>query len=220
MIGDNILARMHEKGLTQIELAKRANISQSTLSAILHGTLPKKETLAKIADQLGCSATALAEPYEKHVISECPRCGSKSIVEFYSYASGRCRIHCAYCELDTGEQSSHGRAVSMFYSFKKANVSDGAVNNVRVLSLEELLDSSACDADSIRPVWFENRGLFIVPALLQCGVAERELEHVKVEWHNSYGAKSYMLSQYGSWWRCWSDRPTEEMSEATTWKDG
>ena len=219
MIGDNILARMKEYGFTQIEVANSANIAQSTLSAILHGATPKRETLAKIASVLGTSVEALVN-VEEPLASECPKCGSRAIVEWNSHVNGHCRIRCAYCELDTGEQNSRGRAISMFNSFKKANVSSADVGNVRVLSLEELLDSSASDAENIRPVWFENRGLFIVPALLQCGVAERELEHVKVEWHDSFGAKSYTLSQYGSWWRCWNNKPTQEMSEETAWKDG
>ncbi len=129
--------------------------------------------------------------------------------------NGHCRLRCGYCDADTGEQSSAEKAERIWNSFKKVE-RENAVEGVHVLTAEELLDSSRY-SDDIRPVWFENRGIFCVPALLQCGIAEREHDTVRVEWHDSFGSSSYDMRNYGSWWRCWSDKPTAEQIESTAW---
>lgn len=216
MIGTNIGNRMRFKRMTQQELAEKAGISQASLSAIINGKSgAKAETLSAIASALGCTVAALkVEPSEPR---ECPRCGSRSISEWRNHGKESCRIRCNYCELDTGEQNSRAKALSVFYSFKNAEPRR-APSDVYVLPRTELLDASCFDGDDVRPVWFENRGLFIVPALLRCGIAERELELVKVVWFGS-GAKSFMLEQYGKWWRVWNGKASEAKSDATPWAE-
>ena len=217
MISGNLFAIMERMNISQIDLAKRAKISQSTLSGILHGTTPKKQTLAKLADALGVSEKELVEDSGSTKIFECPRCGSRSLVTWHNLGNDRYRFHCTYCDLDSGEQNGRAQAVRIFNSFYK--VGNASSGNVHVLSLAELLDSSFANEDDVRPIWFENRGLFITPALVQIGVAEREQELVRVWWWNGNGNRSYMFNQYNSWWRCWSGKATQEMSDATPWDD-
>lgn len=214
---NNLKDIMKGKGVTQTALAKMAGISQSTISAILNGNPTTPATLNAICNALGISAQKLSEETTQEITS-CPRCGSKAIIEWNNHLNNNCRLRCAFCEADTGEQRDKEHALRVFASFEQSE-SRRAHANVCVLTLSELLDSSCADADDVRPVWFENRGLFIVPALLQYGLAERELELVKVLWFGSMSAKSYLLSNYGVAWRCWNGRPTAERSEAEAWKD-
>ena len=207
---------MHEKGYTQKTLSEKAGISQSTLSAIINGASPKPATLKALLDALGISQQQLFEKTTQEV-SVCLRCGSKAITEWYNHGNGHYRLKCNYCEADSGEQPTKAKAVAIFESFK-TTAERRASANVCVLSLAELLDSSCADEEDCRPVWFENRGLFIVPAIIRYGGAERELELVKVLWYGTMGAKSYMLSTYNEAWRCWNQKPTAERSDATPWK--
>ena len=217
MIGDNIYRIMKEQKLTQSKLAKMSGISQATISAIIHGASPKKQTAEALAEALHVSVDELTAENTSFVL-KCPQCGSKAVMEFLNYADGSCRIHCGFCGVDTGDQQSRALAVRMFESFRKASAEKRKGKDAcRVLTLDELLDVSAYDGESVRPVWFENRGLFIVPSLLQNGIAEREMGLVRVEWHSSFGAKSFMINQYGAWWRCWTSKPTQEQSDAIPW---
>lgn len=145
----------------------------------------------------------------------CTRCNSEA-VSVWTH-NGKCRIRCGYCDADTGEQNSEAKALQIWNTFRRPAV--GAdTQAVRVMSKNELLDSALYDGEDIRPVWFENRGLFCVPALVQNGLAERELGCVRVEWHNSFGSKSFDVSNYGSWWRCWTDKPSLERLETEEWQ--
>ena len=209
---------MLQKKLTQIELAKLANISQSSLSSIINGkSKPKQSTKLALANALGVELAELEEANADSAldISRCPRCGSHAVLVWENIATGSCRIKCGFCEVDTKEQQSRAEAVRVLNSYH--NVERRACDDVRVLSLVDLLDSSSADADDVRPVWFENRGLFITPALLLYGIDEREKEIVRVQWWSSNGNKSFELSKYGTWWRCWNKRPTEAQSEADEW---
>ena len=211
-------ALMLQKGLTQTELARLANISQSSLSAIIRGvSKPKQSTKLALANALDVEFAELEEANANSAldISRCPRCGSRAVLVWENIATGSCRIKCGFCGVDTTEQQSRAEAVRVFNSYR--NMERRACDDVRVLSLVELLDSSSADADDVRPVWFENRGLFITPALLLYGIDEREKEIVRVQWWNSNGNKSFELSKYGTWWRCWNKRPTEAQSEANEW---
>lgn len=220
MIGANIASAMHEKGLTQATLAKMASMSQGSLSDIVSGKAePRAETVRRIAYALGMDAEELKNLRKNYTPNVCPRCGSRSVTEWTNYGKGSCRIRCNYCELDTGEQANRGRALSIFESFEAPQKARRASESVRVLLLSELLDSACFDTEAVRPVWFENRGLFIVPSLLQSGIAEREQNLVRVWWWNSNGHKSFMLDQYCKWWRCWSDKPTEAVSDSIPWED-
>lgn len=219
MIGYNIKELMKEKGLTQKVLAEQAKISQSTLSAIINGTHPSPSTMKALSMALDIPVEELNKKTTQG-INRCPRCNSSSIVEWFNHSNNHCRIHCAYCEADSGEQKSRAEAERVFGSFISEKAERGrAHESVYVLSLEELLDSSCADADDVRPAWFENRGLFIVPALIQYGSAERELELVKVLWYGKMHASSYLLNLYGESWRCWNRRPTAERSDAEAWVD-
>ena len=139
-------------------------------------------------------------------------------MEFTNHANNSCRLRCGYCDLDSGDQADRQHALTVFESFRKKATAEPP-QDVRVLELAEILDGSASDDDAVQPIWFENRGLFIVPSLLQCGIAERELDIVRVEWHGSFGAKSFMLSQYGAWWRCWNKKPSRAQSDAVPWSE-
>ena len=146
----------------------------------------------------------------------CKSCGSSAVSVWLH--NGRCRIRCGYCNADTGEQSSLETAERIWNSFKHIDRknSTGSKEATHVLSIDELLDIS-CFADDVRPVWFENRGLFVAPALLECGIAERELNIVRIECHNFNGAHTYDVANYGSWWRCWSDKPSIVQCDGTDW---
>jgi len=218
MIGDNLRGILKAKGLTQAQLAQGAHISQSTVSAILNGTTPTENTLNGICEFLGIAQDILLSEKTTLQVNVCPRCNSKALIEWYNHGNGNCRIRCAYCEADTGEQRSREQALHVFSSFQTRSSGRRARASVYVLSLAELLDSAYADADDVRPVWFENRGLFIVPALMQYGRAERELDIVKVLWFGSMSAKSYLLGNYGIAWRCWNSKPTEEHSDAEPWQ--
>ena len=220
MIGDNIRRIMKEKKLTQAQVAKLANISQSTLSNIINGLAePKQQTKETVADAIGVPLEQLEEEIAP-VDLKCPRCGSTAVMEFTNHSNGSCRLRCGYCDLDTTDQQSRAHALNVFLSFRHKGAVAERSDNVRVLALEELMDGAECDdRDNVRPVWFENRGLFIVPSLLQCGIAERELGIARVEWHGSFGAKSFMLDQYGSWWRTWNKKPTQAQSDSVPWSE-
>ena len=59
-VGDRILAKMKEKKISQNELARQAQISQSGISYIIKGvSSPKEVTLQAIASVLGCSVGEL-----------------------------------------------------------------------------------------------------------------------------------------------------------------
>jgi len=59
-VGDHILTKMKEKKISQNELAKMAQISQSGLSYIIKGiSSPKENTLQAIAAALDCSVSEL-----------------------------------------------------------------------------------------------------------------------------------------------------------------
>ena len=219
IVGYNIGRFMKAKGLTQVELAKKAQISQSTLSAVINGTVPKKGTVEALCKALGVTEEEICQGNYTEEIERCPRCGSKAILVWNNLGNENCRIKCAFCEADTGEQKDKAHAVKVFRSFQKV-AERRAPSDVYVLPLAELLDSGLADADDVRPVWFENRGLFVVPALVQYGGAERELELVKVLWFGAMSPKSYLLSMYNDAWRCWSRRPTAERSDAEPWVSG
>ena len=220
MIGTNVKERMAELNLTQAELAMRSGVKQSTISSIINEKAePKASTLEALAVALGTTSEALQSTAVIPSTFCCPRCGSSVVLAWHNHSTGVYRYRCGYCEVDSGEQKSKELAYHVFNSFKRTAESAEQAQAVHVLSMAELLDWACYDADSVRPVWFENRGLFIVPSLLQCGMVEREQNSVRVVWFNSYGQKSYMLDQYGKWWRCWNSRPTAEMSEAVAWED-
>ena len=59
-IGDRIIAKRTQKGLSQNKLAKSAGISQSALSSIESCTKsPSTDTISRLAAALGCSAAEL-----------------------------------------------------------------------------------------------------------------------------------------------------------------
>ena len=213
----NLRSILKERGITQAELAKLSGLSQSTISGILSGaSKPKAENLRRIADVLSLGIEELKKSPAS--LTCCPRCGSRAITQWQNLADGSCRVLCGYCGLDSGEQHSMEKAVEIMESFRPS-VKKSEENYTRVLTLPELLDSAYMDGEAVRPVWFENRGLFIIPALLQCGTAERELGLVHVLWFGSVSPKSYLFNLYGSTWRAWSSKPTEPQSDAEPWKD-
>ena len=210
----NIRELMKERGITQASLASHIGMSQASVSNIINGANTSEDVLRNIASVLDVPFETLTSPVSTNI---CPRCDSKAVVEWFNHGNGNCRIHCAYCGADTGEQKDREHALRIFASFSK--LQNGRVSaNVYILPLAELLDTSCADADDVRPTWFENRGLFIVPALVQYGMAERELELVKVLWFDSMTPKSYLLSNYGEAWRCWNKKPTAEHAEAEPWR--
>lgn len=218
MLGTAIYTLMKERNLTQAELAKAVGVSQATISAIINGTSkPRQSTLESIAKALGTVVADLEKDFvgslpEKIV---CPRCDSTAVVEFCNHSTGTVRMSCGFCGLDSKEQRNRAEAYRVFSSFRP---SERSVNEmVHVMTLTELLDSNAFDSYDVRDVWFENRGLFITPALMQYGVSERELDCVRVWWWNGNGHRSFELGKYGTWWRCWSGRPTEAQSDGVPW---
>lgn len=215
----NIQKLMREKGYTQTELAKRANISQSTLSGIINGANIKAKTASAIASALGVDSLTL-QTAERLPLA-CPVCGSRSVSEWVNHGSGAVRFCCGYCGADTGEQRGREKAIDIFSSFHNKNNTTQVKTEekTRVLSLAEVMDVSSMDNNAVRPVWFENRGLFIVPSLLQCGIAERELDSVRVMWFDSYGTKTYLCNLYNVSWRCWSQKPTMAQSDSVMWSD-
>ena len=216
MIGNNVLYYMKLRNMKQAELAQKSGLSQSALSYIINGrSEPKEATIAELARVLGVTYSDLADAEDVSCIT-CPRCGSKTVLAWSNYENHRYRLKCGYCEADTGEQKDKATAVRIFQSFRKVEKKEGI--ELHVLTKEELLDGSAYDGEYMRCVWLENRGLFVVPSLLQCGIAEREGNYVRAEWHNSYGLKTFDLKDYGNWWRCWNDKPTAEQSESVPWE--
>ena len=220
MLGSRIKALMKAQGLTQAQLAAKAGISQSSISTLINETsAPKSSTLEAVAEVLGTTSAELQEEsVESAVVEKCPRCGSRFLAMWQNLGTGACRYRCDYCELDTGEQSTAEKAKHVLLSYSPTEVvAEHAA--VRVFPLAELLSSSCFDSEAVRPVWFENRGLFVCPALLQYGIAEREQELVRVLWSGAFGYKSFELSKYNGWWRVWSDKPTEAQSDAWSWDD-
>ena len=223
MSSDTVIKeRMKALKYTQKKLAEQVNISQATLSNIINGKAePSAELRNALASALRVTVADLdcaadEWKYWPHDFA-CPRCGSRAVAEFYNHADGSCRLSCSFCGLDTGDQKNRSVAMRLLASYKPPRKETAELSAARVFSVAELLDSSALDADDVRPVWFENRGLFCCPALLQYGIAERELELVRVQWWNANGSKSFELSKYGNWWRCWTQKPTEAQSNETAW---
>ena len=54
--------------------------------------------------------------------------------------------------------------------------------------------------------------------LMQCGVAERTMNIVRVSGFNTHGSTTYSMDMYSAWWRCWSDKPSAELLEDTAWE--
>lgn len=216
MLADNLRELMHEQGITQAHLAKKAGVSQSSISAIMNGTEPRESTLVALATALGTTTEALRTTETIPETFQCPRCFSCVVLSWSNLATGSYRYRCGFCEADSLEQKSRAQAYHVFMGFKKAETAEA--ERLHVLSLEELLDWGCFDSDAVRPVWFENRGLFIAPSLLQCDSADRENAVVRVSRFNSFGATSYYWAQYGSWWRVWSNRPTQAISDSVPWK--
>lgn len=218
MISINVRSLLKERHLTQKVAAELAHISQATLSDIINGkTEPSEQTLRALSTVLGVSVEELQT--EPVTVSACPVCGSRSVSIWENVATGTCRIACCYCGLDTEEQRSRAQAVHVFMSFKKPPATNPSAAAVRVLTAAELLSAAGADSDSVRPVWFENRGLFVVPSLLLCGVAERELDLVRVMWWGNMGQQSYEFRYYGRAWRCWSGKPSQGLVDSTAWID-
>ena len=209
---------MKEQGLTQAELAKLANISQASLSAIVNGgSKPKAETLASLASALGVSVAEL-ESEDTAELEACPRCGSHALTLWQSFAEPMFRLRCEYCGLDSGDQKSMEKAKEILQTFKHSNSGKHYTSDTRVLALSEVLDSSCYSADDVRPVWFENRGLFVVPSLLQCGTTERQNELCRVLWFDS-SPRSFLWEKYNMFWRVWSTKPTDGLVELTQWDE-
>lgn len=219
MIGDNIRRIMSEKGLTQAHVAHMAKISQSTLSNIINGiSQPYNDTLLNIANALGVAVCDLKASEQLAQKLTCSRCGSHVVIEWHNHDKDTYRIRCEYCEADTGEQNSRAKAVAVFHNLKKPQ--KWSQTQLHVLPLEELLDFGEYDNDSMRPLWLENRGLFLVASIIQYGTAEQQTGIVRAQWHSSFGEKSFVLNQYGSWWRCWNAKPSQAVAESTPWDDG
>ena len=219
---------MKARHITQKELAERLSVSQSTVSNYINGTyeMPDKTRL-EIAEILGLESADFEgiENDWKNWPSDftCPRCNSRAVSEFFHHADHSSRITCGFCGLDSGWQREREKARKIFASFRPvrkselAEIKHASDNGVRVLTLAELLDSSQFDSDDVRPVWFENRGLFCCPALLQFGIAEREIDSVRVEWHKSFGQRTFELIHYNSFWRCWAEKPTQAQCDNVIW---
>ena len=210
------------KHITQKELAEKLAVSQATISNIINGVSePSEEQSRAIASMLAVPVeeiTASADEWKTWPDNfACPRCNSRAVAEFINHTDGSCRLSCGFCGLDTGEQRDRTHAMRLFASYRPVSQSRAEHVAVHVLSVAELLDSSAYDADDVRPVWFENRGLFCCPALLQCGGAERERACVRVEWHNSFGLRSFDMRTYNSSWRCWTSKPTTAQMDSIAW---
>lgn len=217
MIGTNIRRLMKEQGITQAELAKLAHISQSYLSDIINGvSKPKSETLEVVAESLNTSVTFLVEG--NNGLERCPRCGSTMLLWWTVASEHKFRCHCGFCELDSGEQKTQEKAVAVMQSFEKKSRNNYTVKT-RVLTLSEVLDDSSADTENVKPIWFENRGLFVAPSLLLCGVAEREQKLVRVLWWGETSPRSFLFSKYGSWWRVWNEKPTQGMLDETPWSE-
>ena len=146
---------------------------------------------------------------------KCQRCGSES-VSVWTH-NGHCRIRCGYCDADTGEQKNAAVAERIWNSFKKVErETDPSI--VRVMTLDEVLDASCYDAEFVRPIWFENRGIFCSPMLMLCSTAERMQDCVRVVSFKNFGPTCYDMRNYGSWWRCWTGKPSEEQMDGTPWE--
>jgi len=76
---DRILEICREKGVTQVELAKRLRVSRQTLHAMLRGDA-RISSVQKIADALGVHITELFDRPNKGDFT-CPNCGARLDVE-------------------------------------------------------------------------------------------------------------------------------------------
>ena len=217
MIGYNLRRIMKDKGIKQAELAERIGMSQSSISGIINGFVnPRQSTLAELAEALGVTIDELRKEDTNPQNVVCPRCGSTAVIEWRNHDKNTYRFRCAYCDVDTDEQRSREEAIAIFRSFKKAQKS--SQNDLHVLSIDELLDIGEYSDEHLRPLWFENRGLFIVPSIVRYSSAEQQSGIVRVDWYNGHGEKSFELRQYGSWWRCWNRKPSKTASDSVPWK--
>ncbi len=148
---------------------------------------------------------------------KCPCCGSTALYEWRSVATQAFRIVCKYCETDSGEFPTIEEA---WAEMEKKKPIERATDYrlPYVLSVEELLSPSAYSQDFIRPVWYENRGIFCCPALLSCSEVERDRDEVGVEWHGGYGTTTQCMKEYGKWWRVWSSKPSAMQMEEEPWE--
>ena len=134
------------------------------------------------------------------------------------------------CVLDVG--SAYGYVAESRFSHLSCvdkilcvDINEKVIDRAKVIFAEnskmifEVLDVESLDNDDVRPIWFENRGLFITPSLIHYGITEREQKLIRVLWYGSNGVRSYMLDQYDRWWRCWNDKPSIGQAENTPWND-
>lgn len=74
---------MRERGITNVELAEKLNVSKPTVSYIINGkTLPSLKVLADIAQILGVTMGELFDDYDAHSTQSsstlrCPKCGAE-----------------------------------------------------------------------------------------------------------------------------------------------
>lgn len=66
IVGDGIKDYLRENGISQAELARRAEVSESTVSNIVNKRCtPSIDTADRIAKAMGCTLTALLEKREQ-----------------------------------------------------------------------------------------------------------------------------------------------------------
>lgn len=83
----------------------------------------------------------------------------------------------------------------------------------RVLTLEEVIERKDSDA-----VWVEHMDgkMIVQPAVLLPSFLDTDKDciHFASSWRTG---GSYSRRSYGTKWRCWTSRPTDEQREATPW---
>lgn len=83
----------------------------------------------------------------------------------------------------------------------------------RVMTLEEVIERKDSDA-----VWVEHMDgdMIVQPAVLLPSFLDTDKDciHFASSWRTG---GSYSRRSYGTKWRCWTSRPTDEQREATQW---
>ncbi|MGN0535692.1 MAG: helix-turn-helix domain-containing protein [Eubacterium sp.] len=128
--GNKLCLLREEKGLTQKELAKILDVSDKAVSKWENGqSIPRIETLEKIADVLGVSIEALlsddnteTERYRvKHDIFKNRNKNAKDV--FYNVGIGSIALVLIACVFDT----------TVYFAFDKSNLADIVIQNITVL---------------------------------------------------------------------------------------
>lgn len=149
---------------------------------------------------------------------KCPYCGKKMALKVREEPKNKwnARYICNKCH-STGpyvnecQEKSYAKEVALAYTLHRAEP------EMRPLTLEELKAHCAKGRDA-EPLWVEydtvrDMALWVL-ANAPCGMDEKDMPSL------TYWLKEEeLVSEYGTFWRCWLRKPSPEQMAAAEWEE-